>query len=247
MTRQVRASWVAALVLAAGCATASRGPSPAPAPVVAAAPVTPAPPAAAVVTEPEPTAPPDPDLVYYLQTAPDLRAQDGGKLGSVDFRRLRRGSMLNHGGTTGDERIERRLDEAIASRDEKAILDATAAVLEDDAAHIRAHVVRDNLLRKHGKPRDAEFHRAMVTGLLSSIFASGDGKSTRTAFHVFHVREEYDLLRLIQAEVVSQSLDTQGGVAYDVVRVKRPDGHVAEMYFDVSELFALSTKSLGGG
>lgn len=192
-------------------------------------------------------APPDPDLVYYLQAAPGLHAAQPAKLEAVDFRRLRRGSMLNHGGTSGDEPLEKQLEDAISTRDERRILEATTAVLAKDVAHIRAHVVRDNLLRKTGKSQEAEFHRTMVKGLLASIFATGTGKSAGSAFRVFHVREEYDLLRFIQLEVVSQALDVRGQQAYDVLRVKRPDGQLADMFFDVSELFALSTKALSGG
>ena len=79
-------------------------------------------------------------------------------------------------------------------------------------------------------------------GLLQSITATGDGKTTDTGFKVISVAEEYALLREIGAKVKSQSLTGP----CDKMEVER-NGREYTFYFDVriplrADLKALQSK-----
>lgn len=177
--------------------------------------------------------------MYFLSAAARLRSPVTGDY-TLDFTRLRRGSMLAAAGTSlGDAALDHDLSKAIDTRDDKKILAAAERILDRDIAHVRAHVVSDNVLRKTGHPKEADFHHIMARGLLQSIFNSGDGQTPERAFRVFHVREEYDLARLIDLEVVGQSVKQEEGRTLDVLRVKKGK-EVVDIYFDITELFALT-------
>jgi len=80
----------------------------------------------------------------------------------------------------------------------------------------------------------AEFHRTVFRGLINSIRNSGDGKSPETAWVVITVHEEYVILRVLGFRPSQQSLLSQNGHSYDVMKVKNAeDGTEQTFYFNV--------------
>jgi hypothetical protein len=70
---------------------------------------------------------------------------------------------------------------------------------------------------KSGNHHGVLFHTTLRHLILDSVAASGDGRSSETAFDVIHADEEYELLRDFELVVDRQSLVQRDGHMYDVM------------------------------
>lgn len=82
-----------------------------------------------------------------------------------------------------------------------------------------------------------EQHMEVVDGVLNSILKSGDGSSTKTAFKVICIPEEYWTMYRLDYEIVSQSLIEKEGKFFDLLEGKDLNGKKAEVYFDVTSFY----------
>lgn len=139
------------------------------------------------------------------------------------------------------------LSVAFDKGDSKATVEVTKRLLAHDQTDIRAHVLRGMALRKMERTAEADFHRGVALALLNSITNSGDGRSVKTAWTVFQVKEEYEVVKALGGLVQSQSLISEGGRHFDVLEARRPldGGDTIRVYFDVTELFAEQARTLG--
>jgi Domain of unknown function (DUF4919) len=81
----------------------------------------------------------------------------------------------------------------------------------------------------------AEFHKAVIRGLLDSIQENRKGHSEEDAFVVINVHEEYTFLRFSNMQVTKQSLSHKDGHSYDIMVCKDAghDGREVTAYFNV--------------
>jgi hypothetical protein len=183
------------------------------------------------------------DIAYYRQASQLLVANNLAAAKAIDFARFRRGSMLlSHG---GGPTAEGELRPAVESGDLAAIRKAATAILAEDAAHLQAHIILWNLDRDAGHQADADLHDAFIAGMFQSILASGDGRGCGTAFVVYFIREEYDLVRAMGGQSQGQSLHHQGPRSFDILHVKTKSGAERDVYFDITEPFAEEGKLFG--
>jgi hypothetical protein len=86
-----------------------------------------------------------------------------------------------------------------------------------------------------GNKEKAEFHKAIIRGLLDSIQDNKHGRSEDDAFVVINVEEEYTFLRFSNMQVVKQGLSHKDGHAYDVMVCKDTSngGREVTAYFNV--------------
>ena len=83
------------------------------------------------------------------------------------------------------------------------------------------------------KPK-ADFHQAVFAALLRSITGNGDGKSTKTAYAVISVHEEYVVLRTMGLQPSKQSVVNENGHSYDRLETQsRETGATVVVYFNV--------------
>jgi len=183
------------------------------------------------------------DGSYYQRMAHVLEIGDVEQARSIDFARLRRGSMLRS--HAAGPPAEGDLRKAMKSRDEARIAEAARAVLAQDATYLEAHIVLVVLDHAAGRDKDAALHDIFAKGIVESMGRSGNGRSMKTAFRVFFVREEYDLMRIEGCQVLRQSLTSEGGKSFDILRVKNEKGVEQDVYFDITELFAEEAKLFG--
>jgi hypothetical protein len=162
------------------------------------------------------------------------RAQAGEH---VDFQRLRLAWMESPerkaAQDTGKE--EEAMVAAINARDFATALKNADAVVASRFinldGHFAAYVANQEL---HREDR-AAFHRAIFSGLLDSIFDSGDGKSPQTAWVVIDVQEEYVVLRVLGLAPSKQSVVHEGERAFDRMEcTNRKTGEAVTLYFDVT-------------
>jgi hypothetical protein len=184
------------------------------------------------------------DIAYYRQISQVLADKKLEVAKATDFARFRRGSMLiRHAADQPAAGME--LREAMKAEDLAAVHKAATAMVAEDAAHIGAHIILMNLDEKDGHKAEAELHDAFVAGMFHSILASGDGRAYGSAFVVYFVREEYDLVRALGGQVQGQSLGHEGAKSFDILHVKTKSGTDRDVYFDITELFAEEGKRFG--
>jgi hypothetical protein len=86
-----------------------------------------------------------------------------------------------------------------------------------------------------GNKDKAEFHKAVIRGLLDSIQENKHGQSEEDAFVVINVHEEYTFLRFSDMQVTKQSLSHKDGHSYDIMVCKDmgDKGREVTAYFNV--------------
>jgi hypothetical protein len=122
---------------------------------------------------------------------------------------------------------------AMQGKDYAGALKAAEAVLDGEYVNIEAHMVASMAAKQTGADDKADFHRAVVTGLLDSIRHSGDGKSAKTAWVVINTHEEYSMLRAFGLRPAGQALIHQDGHSYDQMKATEQDGTEQTFYFNV--------------
>ncbi len=86
-----------------------------------------------------------------------------------------------------------------------------------------------------GNREKAEFHKAVIRGLLDSIQENKHGLSEEDAFLVINVHEEYTFLRFSHMQVTKQSLSHKDGHTYDIMVCQDMSNKAREVtaYFNV--------------
>ena len=122
----------------------------------------------------------------------------------------------------------------------------SAQILADDQTSIRAHILRGMSLRRTGHATEADFQREIAKVLTESIVGKGDGRGFDSAWTVYRVREEPEVLKALGCVVESQWVASHGGRRFDVLLTRKTDsGEAMELYFDVSEMFAEDVRRPG--
>jgi len=177
------------------------------------------------------------DAAYYRARAGALATESSDEIAGTDFWRFRRGRLYVPDASNIQE-LEARLAEAARSDSPSGVIDASAALLALDQADINAHTLRASALRKVDHVPEADFHRTVAQGLIDSIIHAGSGQSPDSAWTVYRVKEEYEVLKAKQARFVSQSRINVGSRSFDLLDAERKDGEKLHVYFDISELLA---------
>ena len=122
---------------------------------------------------------------------------------------------------------EKRFDHALTK-----VSNALDKVFVDAELHYIAFVAN----MESGNKEKAEFHKAVIRGLLDSIQENKHGRSEDDAFVVINVHEEYTFLRFSNMRVTEQSLAHKDGHSYDVIVCKNMSGDTdreVTAYFNV--------------
>ena len=129
---------------------------------------------------------------------------------------------------------------AIKSKDFPKAIALAKPWLEKVPVDAEVHYLCGHFLKKAGDIVGSMYHFHCFYGLMRSITATGDGKSTKTAWKVISVSEEYALLNEIDAELIDQSLVE----SCDKMHVKLSNGTETDIYFDVSVSLAATARQL---
>lgn len=93
----------------------------------------------------------------------------------------------------------------------------------------KIHAMLASALTETSQAEQRRYHQAMFSGLMESLFKSGDGKTCKTAYHANNVNEEYMVLDWIHAEPAGHN--SRNGCDEFDVQLK---GKRTKIYFDVS-------------
>ena len=106
-------------------------------------------------------------------------------------------------------------------------------LLEKVFVDVDLHYIAVVANSESGNKDKAEFHKAVLRGLLDSIQENKHGQSEEDAFVVINVREEYIFLRFSQMQVTKQSLSHKDGHTYDIMVCRDNKGREVTAYFNV--------------
>jgi hypothetical protein len=149
-------------------------------------------------------------------------------------------------GMASDGQRQAFIDAANAEDCPKAIT-FSEALLKADYTYPLVHLVRAVCFDKQGNAAHAQLEGAIFKGLTNSILASGDGKSTATAYVVVTMAEERFVLMHFDLDEKLQALVTEGGHNYDRIDgVNEKTGAKESLYFNVDAMFGSLTRKLGG-
>lgn len=155
---------------------------------------------------------------------------------TLDFHALRLAWLTSktHKAISMDETaLESDLFDAARSGDDEHVRDAAVKVLSADYINMFAHAVLRQACTKLHDDGCAEQHHFIEFGLLSSITASGDGKTCKTGWEVVAVREEYFIVHMLGSTPSQQSLVNGADGACDMLNVTGPDGKPQAYYFRI--------------
>jgi Domain of unknown function (DUF4919) len=115
------------------------------------------------------------------------------------------------------------------------VIDRAKEILSIDYTNMRAHKALRQTYKIIGDTLNENKYQAIQFGLLNSIVKKGDGKSCATAWPVIQIEEEYFILQMIEAKLIQQSIDNNGGVC-DRMKVE-VDGSERVYFFETSKVF----------
>ena len=127
-------------------------------------------------------------------------------------------------------------------------LKSSEEIKNHNMAEPEGHLLAMIALRKLGREQDAAFEHKVVEAYLQSITASGDGKSSDTAYFVVDEGEEYFFINIVMGVGLpeSQALVNRNGHSFDLLKIKNKDGIEQEIWFNVDTSMGHLKEALGG-
>jgi Domain of unknown function (DUF4919) len=163
---------------------------------------------------------------------------------AIDFQALRlayaeSASYDPYGSGPKNARVD--MIKAFNKGDCEAALAHANAIIEEVYIDAEAHIVASRCLGTAlGK---AAFHREIAQGLGNSILDSGDGKSAATAFVIVRIAEEYYVLGAMGLRMQGQSLASEGGHAFDLMKATDRNGNAVSVYFQIDRVLAAADRN----
>lgn len=136
---------------------------------------------------------------------------------------------------------------AFEDRDCKTAMEKSQASLEINYVNFALHTVRSECLSQAGDKLGADREGAIAKGLAQSLLATGDGKSTGTAYVVVTMGEEVAVLAYLGFNEEQQALVGDGGHHYDLLSGHDRDGKMQSAYFNIDAPFGGLGKMLDKG
>ncbi len=118
------------------------------------------------------------------------------------------------------------------------VVDFCEKVLDSNVMDLEVWMLLAFAAEKVDKMDIAERAHTFVRGMLNALFASGDGHSTETAYHVVAVAEEYTALSVQGLKAQGQELLFHEDRYYDVLICKPRQADtddLVKIYFDITE------------
>jgi hypothetical protein len=135
--------------------------------------------------------------------------------------------------------------QALNAKDCASAIAKSNELLRIDFTRIVIHAVRSDCFDQLGDATNASRELAIGRGLAASLLSSGDGKSPSSAYVVVTLNEEGFVLRELGVKQEQQSLVNDGGHEYDLISGTDKAGQKANVYFEVSNLFAGLSREFG--
>ena len=175
----------------------------------------------------------------------DLLAKLKGGDTSIDFTKLRMAFAetpeYSYSGADRDKLNS--MSKLLQEKDFKKALKAATEILDKEYVNANAHFVAYQANKGLNDTTKADFHKAVLIGLLTAIKNGNDGLSAKTPFRPISIEEEYTIIKFLGYRVKSQSLKHDGGHSFDVFDVIDPKtNEPMKLYFDIDIIWAAENK-----
>jgi len=149
----------------------------------------------------------------------------------VDFLALREayGARADFGARCEDREVSGKASAALVANRFGEVVDLTGSALARCPVWIQLHLWRTAALRALGRQTESDLHKRWVLGLLDTIFASGDGKTSQTPYVTISTTEEYAVLSRLGLTPQQQFLT---GDMLDVIVATDESGDRVSVYFN---------------
>lgn len=135
--------------------------------------------------------------------------------------------------------------QALNNEEWSVCLDNSNKILEFNYISLSAHYGAMVCSFESDNKTQGKYHEYVLNNLLDAIWATGDGKTTETAFYCTSTPELQTFIQLHGLEAVDQALIHHKGKSYDLMGVKDPkENKEFKWYFDISAQWALGLKGL---
>jgi hypothetical protein len=153
----------------------------------------------------------------------------------IDFKALRVDCAASKHECEADSDDIKRLFSLLNETKFDQVLKKADQLLEKVFVDAELHYIAFIANSESGNKEKAEFHKAVIRGILDSIQENKHGKSEEDAFVVINVHEEYTFLRFSHMQVTKQSLGHKDGHTYDIMACKDTSNNGREVtaYFNV--------------
>jgi hypothetical protein len=189
-----------------------------------------------------------PEVKYTAKDYQELVAKLKGGDSNIDYKALRMAfTETAEYSYSGPDRAEQdKFFKPFNDKKYKEALKQTEAFLEKNYVDANAHYVAYNSAKELKDDKKAEFHKAVLLGLLNSIKSGNDGLSAKTPFYVITINEEYTLLNFLGYQRGSQSLRHLDGHTFDVLTATNTKtNEKAEFFFNIDVVWAAEMKLFG--
>ena len=167
----------------------------------------------------------------YEQALQDLKSGDL----KIDFKALRLNCAASKYQCEADANDIKSLSSLLNDKRFDQALQKVNKSLEKVFVDAELHYIAFIANSEVGNKEKAEFHKAIIRGLLDSIQENKHGRSEEDAFVVINVHEEYSFLRFSNLQVTQQSLSHKDGHSYDIMVCKDmgDNGREVTAYFNI--------------
>jgi len=131
--------------------------------------------------------------------------------------------------------LENSMYDAYDNQDYESALQLAKQMLEINYLLPDPHFIALRAYQELGDTKNADFHNYFLTGLITSILESGNGRSLEGAFIVILLEEEYFMLDIMGIQNEEQVFIDENGIPYDIFEgVDGETGNPVTVYFDIS-------------
>lgn len=184
---------------------------------------------------------------YYFKTLSDKFIEDYRSLSLDEY------FMFYFGQTASDRYVpyvqnERSVADSIFALINRGLYDKAAASGSDylnvNPSGISIYYHTGVAYLKSGKSEKAEEYFFKYQGLITSIIATGDGKSPESAYIVISASDEYTIIQYFGYSLSRQVLQDHDGHYFDVLTTVNQAGEEKDIYFNIDKPFGTLSKVL---
>ncbi len=153
----------------------------------------------------------------------------------IDFKALRIDCAASKHECQADPEDIKRVSTLVKDKKFDQALKNVNQLLDKVFVDAELHYIAFMANSESGNKEEAEFHRALIRGLLDSIQENKHGQSEEDAFVVINVHEEYTFLQFSHMQVTKQSLSQKNGHSYDIMVCQdmSNNGREVTLYFNI--------------
>jgi hypothetical protein len=130
------------------------------------------------------------------------------------------------------ENLKKEMVNYVEKKNFKKALMIADRILEKKYTDIKTHLYCSQIYKQLNDIAKSDYHYNIYSGLINSIYFSGDGKNVKTAFIVTEVSEESDLIDWLGLKSNGQNWMIKDGFHFDIIKISDEDKE-KELFFNV--------------